>query len=1160
MHLERDSEEPHALDGYQVTPLVRSLVGRLGQSLSKGSGTRAWSVTGPYGTGKSAFALFLASLLAPETVSQGRARALLRSADAELGQLLLGKGGPLASKRGLLPVLVTGERRTLEELFLGALSNALAKYWGGRGATPAIVGEVARAAKRAAAGRKITARDVVELTERAAAKVKESAQPGDGLLLILDEAGKPLEFAAHQPDGADVQLLQELAEAANRSADTPLVLVVMLHQAFEQYAGRLSSAQRQEWAKVQGRFEDLAFLEPPEQLLRLIGAAFDHHPLPQKQLADVQGLAVNIAEIANPIDFPDKSRLRALLQEAAPLHPVTALCVGPLFRSRLAQNERSLFAFLGANEPHGLQEHLRGGTAQLYPLDRLYDYVASAFAGRMYGRNSQHWARVEEALRRLPTDAGSEDARVVKALGVLTSLADSGSLPASEDVLAIALSTGPSVARTELQACLKRLQQASIIVYRRYKNAYQLWEGSDLDVDALVSGAVAKLDPRASLVERLTRFAPPRPIVAKRHLFTTGSLRYFDLRFADEALLSSDLSQSKHAADGVIWIAIPSSASEAASLTRQLSSGAPLLASSTSERPFVVAVPKNVERLREVAMDLAALEWVQNHTPELQSDAVARREVAARLADAERVLRAELGSLAEGDGCVWWYRGEFCSLGTARRLSGFLSDICDDVYRHCPVIKNELLNRRHLSSAAAAARRTLIQAMVLRGSDAQLGIEGSPPELSMYRSVFEQHQLHQKRDGAWVFAAPVKKSSLRPAWDRLVRELAEAQGRRIRIAELYDLLRRPPFGIHDGVLPVLLTAIVLQSDAEVAVYEDGAFVPKLTPPVVERFLRSPDKFELQHFQVAGSGIALFERLFQMLSGGKQATPTKLGLVPVVRELVRLVQSLPDYSRNTQSVSDLARAVREALLRAREPGTLLFKQLPEACGLSAFAPHRAAPGPDVEVFVNSLRDSLRELQGAFPGLMREIREGIADAFGLSRSPDGMRRELAARSAQLLPVAVDSRLKGFLIRVLDESLESDEWLNSLATLLGGKPPAAWRDIDLDEMRLNLGIVHQRFSSLESLMLERAERDNPDGTRLIRIAVAQPGALESERVVSVRDEDQELVEKLCSRLRETLSAARAELPQDAVLASLAFVAAEGMKQLSGEDTTAQAEKMRS
>jgi hypothetical protein len=60
-----------------------------------------------------------------------------------------------------------------------------------------------------------------------------------GVLLVVDELGKSLEYAAQHHDRVDeVFLLQELAEVASRSGDRPVVLVTLLHQSFDRYAPR----------------------------------------------------------------------------------------------------------------------------------------------------------------------------------------------------------------------------------------------------------------------------------------------------------------------------------------------------------------------------------------------------------------------------------------------------------------------------------------------------------------------------------------------------------------------------------------------------------------------------------------------------------------------------------------------------------------------------------------------------------------------------------------------------------------------------------------------------------------------------------------------------------------------------------------------------------
>ncbi len=64
--LVRDAFRADAVEGYILTPTGRDVLRRLADALRGESATRAWSLTGPYGSGKSAFALLVAQVLAGE--------------------------------------------------------------------------------------------------------------------------------------------------------------------------------------------------------------------------------------------------------------------------------------------------------------------------------------------------------------------------------------------------------------------------------------------------------------------------------------------------------------------------------------------------------------------------------------------------------------------------------------------------------------------------------------------------------------------------------------------------------------------------------------------------------------------------------------------------------------------------------------------------------------------------------------------------------------------------------------------------------------------------------------------------------------------------------------------------------------------------------------
>src|SRR5436190_17872356 len=134
------------------------------------------------------------------------------------------------------------------------------------------------------------------------------------------------------------------------------------------------------------------------------------------------------------------AELQECLAACYPLHPLTALVLGPLFR-QLAQNERSLFAFLASSEPFGFQEFLKQTTVQdgAYRLDHLYDYVVTSLGPSLFAQHrGKLWAEVQSALDRLH-DATELEIRLAKSIGLLQALGTAAGIPAASSILQVAL-------------------------------------------------------------------------------------------------------------------------------------------------------------------------------------------------------------------------------------------------------------------------------------------------------------------------------------------------------------------------------------------------------------------------------------------------------------------------------------------------------------------------------------------------------------------------------------------------------------------------------------------------------------------------------------------------------------------------------------------------
>ena len=67
---------------------------------------------------------------------------------------------------------------------------------------------------------------------------------------------------------------------------------------------------------------------------------------------------------------------------------------------------------------------------------------------------------------------------------------------------------------------------------------------------------------------------------------------------------------------------------------------------------------------------------------------------------------------------------------------------------------------------------------------------------------------------------------LAPIWGAAFEYLKKHANRTVPVSELFELWRKPPFGVKDGLMPILAVAFVLSQRDKLAVYRDGIFRAK----------------------------------------------------------------------------------------------------------------------------------------------------------------------------------------------------------------------------------------------------------------------------------------------------------------------------------------------
>lgn len=1074
-NLERDSTF-ESLDGYLPTSRALELIERVVASLEEGHGISI-SVVGPYGSGKSSAALFLLSLLGSASDPRTKKSVqLLAARDSSLARRLVQVKAQDAWRRGIEHRSVVARHEAVSETLARAFRNDLHTKHGPKSTATGLYDIVMRKASRAP------------------------------LLLVVDEFGKNLEHYVDEPVGADLFLLQQLAELSADLRRHPVVLITLQHLAFEEYLSVSTPQIQQEWAKVQGRFVDLVFSESPRQARRLIAAALSEEgarptQLPRK-LASAHYKEAAAAGLGDVIESEES------VESVFPLHPVAAAAL-PELCTRYAQNERTLFSFLRSDDRQALPALRREmQAAPLIGVEALYDYfVESVRSQLMAARGARRWLEVEARIRDAATSLPPLELRLLKVVGILNLASAGGSLRASRAITEYAALTDPNdgESRRAAQGALDGLVSAGLITFRQFADEYRVWAGSDFDLSGALEVAHRELG-RASLGETLEAIRPQPPVVAGRFSVQTGGGRAFQCRFVDD-VSALGVAQPVHAAaDGLLalWVGGP--------LPRDIANGGP--------KPVLVIEPRELTTIRRFAQEVAAHRRVLDSNVQLRTDWVARRELLERLSAAEQKLDEALWSGVWAEASAAHVRlisgGEdSVPLRRTKRISGTISAVCATVYSSAPRIPNEVINREELTSQGASARRTLLEAMLTSGEVPQLGFSGYGPEKAIYLALLGEPGIHRQGDASWQFGKPKRRSPLAAIWDALEEEVAGSRFRRVNVKAVFERMALPPYGLRQGPLPVLFTALLLAHQDDLAVYEHGAYQPVLTPDFLERLAKNPQNFELKSFALGSSKRKeALEHLAEVLAVPIGAAGRRNETVlAVVKPILKTFRALPDFAKQTRDISATAIAVREALQSADEPDELVFHSLPKALGLAPF--DAAGGGPNHREFATAMYRALGELQEAFRNMLGRLRTAFAQALHVPE--EELRQALRERAPRLISRASDPSLRSFLLTAQDPNQPDDDWLQNLGMNLTGRGPRAWKD---DDVLTALTAAREKLGAMRRLeFLYAGEADdhrapyritltNPDGQEAVIVG------FEGELTAQVR----QLAEEVAARA-ETL-----------------------------------------
>jgi hypothetical protein len=802
-----------------------------------------------------------------------------------------------------------------------------------------------------------------------------------GIVVLWDEFGRYLEARTTQAFGAEAAQLQDFAETCNHSGEHQIHLLLFAHKELQSYANALPKAYQQEWSRIEGRFQRHNVEGDPYVAYRLIANTIQHsdvrtiHQLASEtsidQLKD-WAIEYRLFDALSPIEVRD------VIERTWPLHPLVVFALTRL-SNKVAQNERTMFTFLTANEPEAMIGALRSihlnDDDLLVRIATLWDYFSDAIrANTGVGGAHRVWSGVAHALDKvLPGDVLGET--LIKALGVLTICTDNNVARPETGILCWAVGAETDEQVSAVETTLDNLRRRKVIVKRQIDGFWTFTSGSDIDFEQKLIEVLERTEPTALQLRRLLEQLRPAPFtLARRYNQSRSMTRYFTGLYR----WSSEI-------DGIPWDVQLEQLDNADGLVVYVLAMDELSLQQAQEyfqmHPQIIYVlpHKPLVTLSDVLRELFGLEEL-NNDPELkQQDDRDRiqRELDWLIEDAEARLERELHALIDPrNGQANWISTKNEKLLTSHVVSTaqatrLLSEICDQVFSSTPEFNSEGLNKRYPTGQQISASQKVIDAIFGNSMDMTLGLEGHGPEIAAMNSLLVMTGILQNSgNGVWVIARPTQNPLLEAVWDCIDQFLVMCveQGSQPIIA-LVETLIAPPFGIRQGVIPILLAAVMRNRVKATTIRHGDHAVHPVNGKLISDMIASPDEYSIE----VGEWDEIQERLWQALFSRfnnhiHESERNQQPLTILKLSMLRWLQGLPAFCRDTLKLSPDAIKFRSLIRIAQtDPAKVLFQDLPALLNLE---------GDTSQIEIeNALDQLISEISDAYLNLQRRL-DGFA----------------------------------------------------------------------------------------------------------------------------------------------------------------------------------------
>ena len=1032
-NLELDFEDSSRLKNiYLSSKFQEGLKEIFNSVLEKHSKHRVRVLSGSPGLGKSTFALLTAQILSkrhPKIINE-----MMKQANRQLKNHF--NAFQKSKNTKLLPVFLNGYEGEIEQVFNKKLQEALFKKVGLKSVKDS--------------------KNPLEYYKAALRILKKSGY--SGIFVIYDEFGKYLERGVHNPTNLNIQFLQNFAEFCDRSGEKQCHLMLITHLSVSQYASQLPINVQQEWAKIEGRFQESAFYDKNADYYKMIAAVFKKNiastcpPMAKKHKSYIKKY---ISHFKTPAleGFIDLKNIESILLNCFPLHP-SVLALLPHLSKKVAQNERTLYTFLTRDENFSLkrflEENFTDHNTLLMPYD-LYKYF-SPLIGKDIGIGGAYKVQLiaEEAFTKIDKKDNISK-QIISLIALCSVIKDAHFTPLTESFIASCFNQ--LCLSTDIIKSLKKLKNKKVLFYNKNIKQYMLQEGSPIDIDEEITKLKSTSLTSKNLVQVLKRYFKTDFIMPKKYNFDNSITRFYRTEIISVEELKR-LKASKavdfYKEDGLIFYVVPFSHDELLYARSEVQS---------MVQPLCVFVlPKQFIECKKDIEELNAVDCLYHNKEILSASPLVKKELDRHkeilLSSISALLKPLIGYMALSVSAVYpreagLKENSFSkNISHFKELQRFLGSLFEKEYHKYTPFNLEYVNRHTVSGSITLGRKKFIEALRLNKGKSKEDIinsmEGRGPDyvildtmlrLSKFKfdSEANTYQVSYKSDYYKFFKE----------YESILKN--HPQG--INANELLNILTAPPYGLRLGVIPIFMALADLCFKQPVNHYFESAYVKELDGDHYDLLMRYPKKNVIHYTPIDN-------KQEKFLYGLKQIFKTNdISIHSVISALIRWRKTIPESTKLSSELSQAGRKMLIDIDSSTEPDKLLFERIPKCFNPKSIG--LKTKNDEIQSVLLGFQNTKNEIDNVYKNLLISIKnELIQFIYFINRQclNSILKQEIKKENLitsfkevlfKIKEYPFSSNTSRFIGRILnfDASNHNQYFLETIADVLTGASPRYW-----------------------------------------------------------------------------------------------------------------------